>query len=64
MQLETFFKGFFGVMGLGEYSSGARLTSPPIGVYKEDSGCDSRCSSYSYQLVEEEVAYYDSKMQV
>lgn len=40
----------------------ADLTSPPIGVHKESSGCLSRCSSYTYRLLEEEVSVYDDDM--
>lgn len=39
-----------------------RLLSPPVGNYKASSQCKSRCSTYSYSLVEENVAKSDRQM--
>ena len=57
--------GFLEVMTGEEDVSGHRLISlgaPPIGVHKEGSDCLARCSSYTYQLVDEQVTLYDNKM--
>ena len=40
------------------------MTKPPVGIYKDTSGCVKRCSSYTYQIVEETIAKHDKDMLV
>ena len=54
--------GFFDLLRDNKDKTVPQLMAPPIGIYKESSGCLPRCKRYTYTLISEEISEYDNDM--